>query len=103
VSQPQWVEIEFEVIPAGSRAPTVPEDTQRVPYTCRVRGFFSGEAKVGECIAITTAIGRQVKGRLLRVSPPFEHGFGRPLVELSQAGIQARLSAGHHRSEMKGR
>jgi hypothetical protein len=88
-----WVELRRVVLPAGERAPQVPEETQRVPLELRVRGFLLHEAAPGESAQLVTATGRRLHGTLDRVLPAYEHGFGPPVPELLAVGeeLRARL------------
>jgi len=86
----RWVEIGFVVLEPEERTAHLPEDTQRVPYYVRVKGFADGEPEVGDMVTVETLLGRLVDGRVLRVNPEYGHGFGRPVQELIEAGEEAR-------------
>lgn len=90
VAKGTWVEIHSIVLTPGQRAPQVPEDTQAVPLEMRAKGFLSEEAGVGEEAFITTAAGRRLIGVLVAVNPPYAHGFGAPIPELSTIGMDVR-------------
>jgi hypothetical protein len=85
-----WVEIHGVVLPAGERAPQVPEDTAGVPLEMRAKGFLVGPAEIGSDAEITTTTGRPLRGRLAAANPPYDHGFGEPLPELLQIGREVR-------------
>ena len=85
-----WVEIHNIVLPAGKRAPQVPEDTQQVPLEMRVKGFLAEPASLGEEAAIITTAGRHLRGRLVEVNPAYTHRFGAPIAELSTIGSEVR-------------
>lgn len=85
-----YVQIERVVLPAGERAPQVPEDTAAVPLVMRVKGFALGDATVGDEIEVRTVIGRRVSGRLVAVNPSYEHDFGRVVPELLPVGPEAK-------------
>jgi len=85
-----WVEIRRIVLPAGQRAPRVPEDTRRVPLEMRVKGFLVADARPGEEAEIDTAAGRRLRGTLSAVNPAYAHGFGAPIPELSPVGGEVR-------------
>ncbi len=85
-----WVEIRAVVLPAGARAPQVPEDTGRLPLEMRAKGFLVEPAGVGEQVEITTATGRRLRGVLAAVNPAYAHGFGAPIPELARVGGEAR-------------
>ncbi len=85
-----WVELHEIVLPAGRRAPQVPEETQRVPLERTVRGWLVSPAALGDRAEVTTAAGRQLGGRLVEVAPAYSHSFGPPVPELSQVGAELR-------------
>ncbi len=85
-----WVEIHRCVLPAGERAPQVPEDTRGVPLEMRVKGFLLAPAAPGEAAEIVTPAGRHLRGTLMEVNPAYSHGFGAPLAELSGIGGEVR-------------
>ncbi|MGR9115108.1 MAG: 2-amino-4-oxopentanoate thiolase subunit OrtA [Gammaproteobacteria bacterium] len=85
-----WVEIHDIVLEAGERAPQVPEDTAKIPYEMRIKGFLAEPASLGEAAEIITAAGRRLRGRLAAVNPAYEHGFGPPIPELSTIGPELR-------------
>ncbi len=71
-----WVEIEQVVLTPEQRAPTLPEDTKRVPYVLRVSGFLIEPAELGGPARIRTIIGRELSGVLKTVNPSYSHSFG---------------------------
>ena len=86
-----WVQIHNVILPAGKRAPQVPDDTQKVPFEMLLKGFLEeAEAKLGQEVTITTVIGRQVRGQLVAVSPAYPHNFGKPVPELLTIGPELR-------------
>lgn len=85
-----WVQIHQIVLPAGERAPQVPEDTQKVPLELRVKGYLVEDGKMGEEVEIETFTGRRLKGTLEKVEPSYEHVFGKPLPEMLNIGKQLR-------------
>ncbi len=85
-----WVEVHRIVLEAGERAPQVPEDTKKVPLEMRVKGYLKKDAKVGDEVEITTAVGRTVTGKLTAVNPPYDHGFGEPIPELIPIGKEVK-------------
>ena len=84
------VEIHGIVLPAGERAPQVPEDTARVPLEMRAKGFLVEPTELGSEAEITTATGRRLRGAVMVANPPYDHGFGEPLPELLKIGREAR-------------
>lgn len=90
IAKGTWVEIRRIVLLAGERAPQVPEDTRRVPLEMRVRGFLAAPASMAEEAEIVTSAGRRLQGTLTVVNPPYSHGFGPPIPELSSIGEEVR-------------
>ena len=89
-----WVEIHHVVLPAGERAPQVPDDTQQVPLEMKVKGFLLATASVGEEAEIETPSGRRLRGTLTEVNPVYSHGFGPPIPELSSIGSEVSAILG---------
>jgi hypothetical protein len=89
-SMRHWVEIGFTVLTPAERTARLPEDTTRVPYYARLKGFVVGEPAVGEETEVETVTGRRVRGEVLRIEPAYSHTFGRPTDELIEAGLEAR-------------
>jgi hypothetical protein len=85
-----WVEIHAVVLPAGERAPQVPEDTAQVPLEMRAKGFLAEAAKIGVEAEVLTATGRRLRGTVIAANPPYDHGFGAPLPELIEIGGEVR-------------
>ncbi|MCG6970984.1 MAG: 2-amino-4-ketopentanoate thiolase [Gammaproteobacteria bacterium] len=85
-----WVEIHSKVLPAGERAPQVPQDTQRVPLVMRAKGFLLQAAQVGDDVEIETCAGRHLSGTLVIINPPYTHTFGPPIDELITIGNEVR-------------
>lgn len=90
ISKGTWVEIYNIVLPAGERAPHVPEDTQQVPLEMRVKGFLVEPASLDEEVGIITTVGRHLRGTLVEVNPAYTHQFGAPIAELSTIGGEVR-------------
>ncbi len=84
------MEIHRIVLPAGQRAPQVPEDTSHVPLEMRVKGFLLEPAGIGDEAEIVTPVGRRLRGQLSEVNPGYEHSFGRPVPALSSVGDELR-------------
>ena len=84
-----WVEIEQVVLTPEQRAPTLPEDTKRVPYVLRVSGFLIEPAEIGSPARIRTIIGRELSGVLKVVNPSYSHSFGTVVPELLTIGTEA--------------
>ncbi len=86
IAEGVWVEVHSTVLPAGERAPQVPQDTQGLPLEMRVKGFLVAPAALGEEAEIVTPTGRKLRGRLAAVNPAYSHSFGAPIPELSGIG-----------------
>lgn len=85
-----WVQISNVVLPAGSRAPQVPADTQRCDLMMWVKGFIQQDADLGATVEIVTAIGRRETGKLCAVNPAYTHTYGKFVPELVQIQRQLR-------------
>lgn len=83
-----WVEIEQIVLKPEERAPTLPEDTRRVPLVMRVSGFLVAAAALGEPARVRTVIGRELAGTLVTVNPGYGHSFGATVPELLTIGAE---------------
>lgn len=78
------------VLRAGERAPNVPDDTTRVDFVARIRGFLTADAALGESATIRTLTGRSVEGVLTTLEPRNPADFGNPIPELLRLGADAR-------------
>lgn len=85
-----WVEIHAVVLPAGERAPQVPEDTARVPLEMRAKGFLVEATEIGAEADVLTTTGRRLRGTVTAANPSYDHGFGAPLPELLEIGGEVR-------------
>ena len=90
VPEGTWVEVQQVVLKAGERAPNVPDDTARVDFVARIRGFLLADAPMGAEATVRTLAGRQVSGRLTAVNPRNPADFGNPVPELLRLGEEAR-------------
>ncbi len=90
IKKGSYVEIKKTLLQPSERAERLPEDTKRVPFEARIRGFLVNDASVGQEVEIETSIGRNVKGTLVGEFPPFKHGFGRPVKELLEISRETR-------------
>jgi hypothetical protein len=91
IAEGTWVEVHRTVLPAGERAPQVPEDTQAVPLEMRAKGWLAGPARVGDEAEVVTAAGRRLKGILTEGNPAYSHSFGPPIPELLEVGNELRV------------
>lgn len=85
-----WIQVHSIVLPAGERAPQVPEETQGVPLEMWCKGFANAEAEIGETVTITTVAGRMLAGELTAINPKYGHDFGAPIPELMRIGVELR-------------
>lgn len=83
-----WVEIEEIILTPEQRAPTLPEDTKKVPYVLNVSGFLLADTEVGAPARIRTLIGRELEGTLKTVNPSYMHTFGKVVPELLTIGLE---------------
>jgi hypothetical protein len=83
-----WVEIEQVVLTPEERAPSLPEDTRKVPYVLHVSGFLLEDTLPGQEARIKTVIGRELQGRILIVNPGYSHSFGDTVPELLTIGLE---------------
>ncbi len=83
-----WVEIEQIVLKPEERAPTLPEDTRKVPYVLHVSGFLLEDTMPGQEARIKTVIGRELQGKVLVVNPSYTHSFGDTVPELLTIGLE---------------
>lgn len=90
VAKGAWVEIRRVVLAPSERAPQVPVDTHRVPLEMCVKGFLADAAEIGAEAEIVTPSGRRLRGTLSQFNPPYAHGFGSPIPELSTVGSEVR-------------
>lgn len=86
VKKGSYVEIKLTLLKPEERMEGLPEDTQKVPYDVRIKGFLLEDKSLGEEVEIETALHRKVKGTLIAVNPPFQHNFGEPVRELLEIG-----------------
>ena len=84
-----WVEIEQIVLTPDQRAPSLPEDTKRVPYVLHVSGFLLEPAELGGPARVRTIIGRELSGTLITINPSYSHSFGSTVPELLRIGTEA--------------
>lgn len=85
-----WVEIHGVILPAGERAPQVPEDTASVALEMRAKGFLTEAVELGAEAEVLTAAGRRLRGTVAAANPSYDHGFGAPLPELLEIGGEVR-------------
>ena len=85
-----WVRIHRVVLDAAGRAPSVPEDTAKVPLEMWVKGELQQDAEIGEDVEVITATGRSEHGTLIEVNPYYTHSYGKFVPELIQIDKQLR-------------
>jgi hypothetical protein len=83
-----WVEIEQIVLDPSQRAPSLPEETRRVPYVLHASGFLLEDAEIGQPVQIRTIIGRTLDGTLRTDNPSYHHSFGDTVTELLTVGTE---------------
>ena len=90
VEKNEWVQISNVVLPAGERAPQVPEDTQNTDLKMWTKGFLNKNAEIGQEVEIITVTGRKVKGELFKISPKYIHTYGDFVPELLRIQRQVK-------------
>ncbi len=90
VKKGSWVEIYNIILKPEDRAQNIPDDTKRVPLEMRVKGFLVSDGKVGEDVEILTPAKRVIKGKLSDVNPVYDYGFGAPIPELVNIGMEVK-------------
>ncbi len=83
-----WVQICSVVLPAGRRAPQVPEDTRKCDLLMWVKGFIQNDAEEGSEVEVLTVTGRREKGTLCAVNPGYVHSYGKFVPELLEVQMQ---------------
>ena len=84
------VQIEEIVLPAGHRAPQVPEDTQKCDLKLWVKGILQEDGKIGDEVEIKTVTGRIAKGTLCEINPRYVHDYGDFQPELLHVELQLK-------------
>ena len=90
VKKGSWVEIYNIVLEPGERAQNIPDDTKGVSLEMRVKGFLLSDAKIGDEVEITTPVKRVIRGKLSALNPGYDHGFGPPITELVNIGMEVK-------------
>lgn len=85
-----WVQIENIVLPAGHRAPQVPEDTQKCDLKMWVKGEALQDAQENEVLEVKTTTGRIVSGKLVDVNARYAFDYGEFQPELLQIERQLK-------------
>lgn len=86
IKKDSYVEIKIHLLEPEERVEGIPEDTRKVPFEARIKGFLVNDACMGEEVEIMTVLKRVVSGTLITVNPPFKHDFGEPVRELLEIG-----------------
>lgn len=76
IKKGDWIQIENVVLPAGNRAPQVPEDTQKCDLKMWVKGEALSDACEGELVKVRTTTGRIAEGYPTEVNPGYIHDYG---------------------------
>ena len=85
-----WIELEEVVLNPEDRAVNIPEDTRKAPLKVWIRGFAERDCEMYEETSVKTLSGRILTGLVVAVRPPYTHGFGNYVEEISYIGPQAR-------------
>lgn len=86
----EWVQVENVVLPAGERAPQVPEDTQKCDLKLWVKGLLNEDCELGEQAKITTVTGRVVEGKMCSIKPRYIHDYGEFQPEFLKIELQLK-------------
>ncbi|MCX8095761.1 MAG: 2-amino-4-oxopentanoate thiolase subunit OrtA [Caldisericia bacterium] len=81
-----YVEIKKTLLNPDERAENLPDDTKKVPYEGKIRGYLTHDGEIGKEVEIETPIGRKLKGILLGLTKEYTHNFGEPIRELIDIG-----------------
>lgn len=76
IQKNMYVEVHNVIFEGGKRTAKLPDDTKNVPYEMYQKGFLIDDASIGEIVKIETITGRIVKGKLVRVNPTYDLGYG---------------------------
>ena len=94
IKKGSYVQIYRVVLQPVERSPNLPDDTRKVPFELRVRGFLDDDASIGDDVVITTPIGRKQRGKLELENLTYAIGFGEPVPELIGLGPELRKILG---------
>ncbi|MGM8365252.1 2-amino-4-oxopentanoate thiolase subunit OrtA [Virgibacillus sp. W0181] len=90
-SKNDWVEVEVLLLKPSERADTLPKETSNVPLLSYVQGYLINEnGALGDQVQVRTQTNRKIQGKLINLSPKFEHDFGHPMPELLIIGSELR-------------
>lgn len=90
IQQGTWVKIQHQLLPAGERAPQLPEDTKQVPFMMWTKGFLTTDGEMNHVVTVKTMTGRLVEGTLMEVEPSYGHDYGTFIPELLRIGADLR-------------
>lgn len=82
INKGSFVRIEKTLLTPRQRAENLPEDTKKVPYEMRMKGFLLGGGELFDEVEITTTTNRREKGVLKEINPGYSHSFGNYVPEL---------------------
>lgn len=82
-----WVEVERVLLTPEQRAANLPAETREKPYVLRINGFLTADAAEGDEVTVTSLIGHEHTGRLVRTDPSYDHSFGTTVPELLRIGL----------------
>lgn len=85
-----WVEVHNILLHPEKRSSRLPDDSKKVPYEMRARGFLLTDASLNEEVEIETLSGRIITGKLSQQEPGYTHGYGPPIVELVNIGEEEK-------------
>ena len=88
--QGDYAVIQEIVLPAGKRAPQVPEDTAKTPLIAFSKGWLLEDAKAGDRVRVETMSGRTMEGILTSRGLEPVHDYGDYIPELQVIHRQVR-------------
>lgn len=92
ITKGTWVEIHDTILSPEERTGNLPEETKKVPFEMRLKGFLENEeAELLERVTVKTVSGRFVEGTLISENPTYDHSYGdRFIPELQKIGVELR-------------
>jgi 2-amino-4-ketopentanoate thiolase alpha subunit len=70
------VEINKVVLNQEERTSNIPDDTKNHPFLMWIKGVLIEDANLGDEVSVLSATKRVETGKLIRVEPYYQHGFG---------------------------
>ncbi|WP_163970385.1 2-amino-4-oxopentanoate thiolase subunit OrtA [Oceanobacillus halotolerans] len=90
IKEGTWVEIKNILLRPEDRSNRLPDDTKKVSYEMRARGYLLEDTNVNDQADIKTLSGRIITGELVEENPGYNHGYGPPVMELLDIGEEEK-------------